>query len=424
MSEQLQRGLHPDADLLSAFAEGVLPEHERLRCTEHLAECALCREIAFLAQGAVAEAHPDAETLSAFAEGALPEAERPQCIAHLAECARCRGIVFLAYPEKPASAVVIPIRRPRYVQASVWSAAAVAALVVLGVWLAPREQKKATEPSAAIQPPAQLAQPVMEQPAAAREPAVPKAARRYMPAQAGPAPEITILPEAAPLAPQRPVQLPAVVARVEISEYPEAAAPQESRLTGTVTDASGAFVPGAAVSLVQRDGQARANVRTDDSGRFALDRLPHGVYDLRIEMPGFKTSSQVVDLRAAELAVASRLDVGSVAETVEVTAATPTLQTESSQAAARAPRPLPSKLPVKVTAVSGKITLAVDSAGTLFRSTNAGRKWKKVKPRWSGKADHIEPRESPISAFQLTTESGSAWLSRDGEHWFPAPSQP
>ncbi|MBL8219149.1 MAG: carboxypeptidase regulatory-like domain-containing protein [Bryobacterales bacterium] len=421
MSEQLQRRLHPDADLLSAFAEGVLPEHERMRCVEHLAECTRCREIVFQAQGPGAEVHPDAETLSAFAEGALPEAEQAQCIAHLAECARCREIVFLAHPEKPASAVVIPIRRPWFVRASVWSAAAVAALVVLGVWLAPREQKKATEPSAAIHQPAQVEQP--ERPAAAREPAVPKTARTYTPAPVAPAPEIAGLPEAAPLAPQAPVQPPAVVARVEITEYPEAA-PQGSRLTGAVTDASGAFVPGAAVSLAQRDGQTRANARTDASGRFVLDGLPHGVYDLRIEMPGFKTSSQVVDLRAAELAVAPRLDVGSVTETVDVTAATPMLQAESSQVVTRGPRPLPSKLPVQMTAISGKVTLAVDSAGTLFRSTNAGRKWKKVKPRWSGKVDNIEPRESPISAFELTTESGSVWLSRDGEHWFPAPAEP
>lgn len=421
MSEQLQRRLHPDADLLSAFAEGVLPEHERMRCVEHLAECTLCREIVFLAQGAVAEVHPDAETLSAFVESALPEAERALCIAHLAECARCREIVFLAHPEKPVSAVVIPIRRPWFVRASVWSAAAVAALVVLGVWLAPREEKKVTESSAAIHPPAHVEQP--EQPAAAREPAVPKTARKYTPAPAAPAPEIAYLPEAAPLAPQGPLQPPAVVARVEITEYPEAT-PQGSRLTGTVTDASGAFVPGAAVSLVQRDGQTQANARTDGSGRFALDGLPQGMYDLRIEMPGFKNSSQVVDLRAAELAVASRLDVGDVTETVSVAAATPTLQAESSQVAARGPRPLPSKLPVLMTAVSGKVTLAVDSAGTLFRSTNAGRKWKRVKPRWSGKVDDIEPRESPISAFELTTESGSLWLSRDGEHWFPAPPQP
>jgi len=49
MSEQLHPGLHPDADSLNAFIEGVLPEHERLQCMAHLAECSRCREVVFLA---------------------------------------------------------------------------------------------------------------------------------------------------------------------------------------------------------------------------------------------------------------------------------------------------------------------------------------------------------------------------------------
>jgi hypothetical protein len=40
--------------------------------------------------------HPDADSLSAFAEQALSEAERTRMVAHLAQCARCREVVFLA----------------------------------------------------------------------------------------------------------------------------------------------------------------------------------------------------------------------------------------------------------------------------------------------------------------------------------------
>src|ERR1700751_2861624 len=52
MSEFLHPGQHPDADQLSAFAEGVLPDHERVEMLAHLAECADCRQIVFLAQQA------------------------------------------------------------------------------------------------------------------------------------------------------------------------------------------------------------------------------------------------------------------------------------------------------------------------------------------------------------------------------------
>src|SRR5579862_1088531 len=50
MSENLQPGMHPDPDSLSAFVEGVLPEHERLDCLAHLAECPDCRQIVYLAE--------------------------------------------------------------------------------------------------------------------------------------------------------------------------------------------------------------------------------------------------------------------------------------------------------------------------------------------------------------------------------------
>ena len=62
MSEHLHPGLHPDADSLNAFIEGVLPEHERLACLAHLADCSRCREIVYLAQEPVAPAPIPAET--------------------------------------------------------------------------------------------------------------------------------------------------------------------------------------------------------------------------------------------------------------------------------------------------------------------------------------------------------------------------
>src|SRR5271167_2286464 len=57
MSEHLHPG-HPDADSLSAFVEGALPEHERLACLAHLAECSRCREIVYLARNPLAEPAP------------------------------------------------------------------------------------------------------------------------------------------------------------------------------------------------------------------------------------------------------------------------------------------------------------------------------------------------------------------------------
>jgi hypothetical protein len=52
-------GDHPDADLLTAFAEQVLAKQERLAVLEHLAQCSECREIVSVAQPEIRE--PQAE---------------------------------------------------------------------------------------------------------------------------------------------------------------------------------------------------------------------------------------------------------------------------------------------------------------------------------------------------------------------------
>src|SRR6266568_2074771 len=52
MSEILQPGQHPDADQLSAFVEHSLPGHEQQKTLAHLAVCADCRAIVYVAEGA------------------------------------------------------------------------------------------------------------------------------------------------------------------------------------------------------------------------------------------------------------------------------------------------------------------------------------------------------------------------------------
>src|SRR5271166_4247000 len=53
MSIQFQPGQHPSADQLAAFAEHALPPHEQQQTLTHLARCAECRRIVYLAQEAI-----------------------------------------------------------------------------------------------------------------------------------------------------------------------------------------------------------------------------------------------------------------------------------------------------------------------------------------------------------------------------------
>ncbi len=88
--------------------------------------------------------HLDPDTLSGFVEGVLPEHERVQCLAHLAECSRCREIVFLAQ-DTPAPPVLVPITiRPRLLRPMpLLAAAAAVCFAVLGAWFYLRSKTEA-----------------------------------------------------------------------------------------------------------------------------------------------------------------------------------------------------------------------------------------------------------------------------------------
>jgi hypothetical protein len=94
-------------------------------------------------------------------------------------------------------------------------------------------------------------------------------------------------------------------------------------IDGTVTDPSGAAVPGCALSLTdQANGTARETT-SDAQGNFKFLQLPVGTYTLKATKNGFKAMSQ----KDVEVHVATttktivKLEVGAVAETVTVEAA-------------------------------------------------------------------------------------------------------
>ena len=78
--------------------------------------------------------HPDADVLNAFVEQALPPHERGQTLAHLAVCPDCRAVVALSLPpvEEVPEIQVEPVRRPWF---SGWNLAwpAAAALATVGL---------------------------------------------------------------------------------------------------------------------------------------------------------------------------------------------------------------------------------------------------------------------------------------------------
>ncbi|MEX2304261.1 MAG: TonB-dependent receptor [Bryobacterales bacterium] len=102
---------------------------------------------------------------------------------------------------------------------------------------------------------------------------------------------------------------------------------------GTVTDATGAVVPGATITIVEEATGITNVVQTDASGNYIRPLLKPGSYTVSVESEGFKKAVQtgVVLVGASRVQANFNLELGAVTETIEVTAQPPALQTESTQ---------------------------------------------------------------------------------------------
>ena len=135
----------------------------------------------------------------------------------------------------------------------------------------------------------------------------------------------------------RPPQLRAVWGRVAIAATLLVAVPGVARaqferasVSGTVTDQSGGVVPGVTVTALRTQTQQSTTAVTDASGYYTLPSLQPGLYDISVELDGFKkTTRSAVQLdAAASVTLAFTLEPGALTEVVTVTSDAPPLQTD------------------------------------------------------------------------------------------------
>jgi hypothetical protein len=101
-------------------------------------------------------------------------------------------------------------------------------------------------------------------------------------------------------------------------------------ITGEVRDASGALVPGVAVTATNAATNAQRATASNDAGIYSFPSLAPGSYNVRAEKSGFKVYTAKVEVQVQQTV---RLDlemaVGSVSETVEVSGSVQLLTTEN-----------------------------------------------------------------------------------------------
>ena len=127
--------------------------------------------------------------------------------------------------------------------------------------------------------------------------------------------------------------VPALLLAVLLAAVPAMAQRDMGTLLGGVTDPSGAAIPGATITITEEATGVTDLVESDVVGNYIRPLIKPGVYTIACESPGFKRSVQtgVILQSAGRVQANFVLEIGEVTETIEVSAAPPALQTETTQ---------------------------------------------------------------------------------------------
>src|SRR5499433_235623 len=104
-----------------------------------------------------------------------------------------------------------------------------------------------------------------------------------------------------------------------------------SGIRGSVSDASGALVPGAMVTAKNEATGVAYTQTTTEAGLYGFPSLPVGTYTITVGLPGFKTANKTGNILevSTPLVINMSLEVGGVTETVSIAADVEALQTSN-----------------------------------------------------------------------------------------------
>ena len=144
-----------------------------------------------------------------------------------------------------------------------------------------------------------------------------------------------------------------------------------SAIVGSVTDPTGAAIPGAMVTIASTENGLKRSVRTGDSGRFTFPQLKPGAYAVRVEADRFATqqNNSVIAELGQKQTVDFRLNIASSSESIVVQEQAPLLNPENPNTAttltARAMENLPNP--------GGDMTYPLQfAAGALINTAGSG----------------------------------------------------
>src|SRR5580692_5770466 len=118
-----------------------------------------------------------------------------------------------------------------------------------------------------------------------------------------------------------------------VSAAPLLAQGDRGEISGTVTDATGAVVPAAQVTVIEGSTNATYKTTTSTAGDYTLTALPVGTYRVKIDVQGFKSyiANNVAVDPGGDTRLDVKLEVGTAQQSIEVTAHAQVIQTENAR---------------------------------------------------------------------------------------------
>jgi len=143
------------------------------------------------------------------------------------------------------------------------------------------------------------------------------------------------------------------------------------QINGTVTDGSGAVVPGAQISAIQKTTNTAYKTVSSSAGVYSLPGLSIGEYRVSIEKDGFKNyaANDVQVTPGGSTTVNAVLQIGASTQSIEVTALAQVIQTENARVSSTVSGTLVNNLPVLV---NGGSRTPFDIASTVPEVSTAG----------------------------------------------------
>jgi hypothetical protein len=130
-------------------------------------------------------------------------------------------------------------------------------------------------------------------------------------------------------------------------------------IVGTATDSSGLAVPGATVKITQTETNQSREAQTNETGGYTFTNVAAGTYQVEVTLPGFQPfrASDVTVRVNNSVRVDAKLSVGTLQESVVVTAQAALLQTETASVQTQTTSEQLQNLPINGRSFQSMLTL-------------------------------------------------------------------